>query len=94
MTISEILDTLLALGPVVSVLVAIIYFLQKKLKIAEETIKEMNKETRDSDKENILLLDSLSHALDKLSERESNSTTVIIQELRNLRDLIISKLEK
>lgn len=94
MTISEILDTLLSLGPVVSVLVAIIYFLQKKLKIAEETIKEMNKETRDSDKENILLLDSLSHALDKLSERESNSTTTIIQELRNLRDLIISKLEK
>jgi len=93
MEIAEILDQLITLGPVVSILVAIIYYLMKKLKTAEESLSELNKNTRDSEKENILLLDSLSHALDKLSEKENNSTEKVITELRNLRDLIMAKLE-
>ena len=94
MTIIQILDTLLTLGPVVSVLVAIIYYLQKKLKASENCVNELHKNTRESDKENIQLLDSLSHALDKLSEKESVSTQLVITELRNLRDIILTKLEK
>jgi archaellum biogenesis ATPase FlaH len=94
MTITEILDTLLKLGPVVSVLISVIYYLQKKLKQSEMTVEKLHKNTRDSEKENIILLDSLSHALDKLTEREDNSTRLVITELRNLRDIILAKLEK
>ena len=93
MEITEILDTLLALGPVVSILIAVILYLHKKLKASEEEVKELHKGTRDSDKQNIIILESLSNALDKLSEKENNSTDKIITELRSLRDLILAKLE-
>jgi len=93
MEIAEILEQLITLGPVVTVLVAVIYYLMKKLKQVEESLTILNKNTRDSEKENILLLDSLSHALDKLTEKDETNTDKLLTELRNLRDLILAKLE-
>lgn len=93
MEVSELLDQIITLGPVVTILVAVIYYLIKKLNVAEENLTKLNKNTRDSEKENIILLDSLSHTLDRLLDREDASTEKVINEIRNLRDLIISKLE-
>jgi len=89
----EILENLITLGPVVTVLVSVIWFLHSKLSKAEERLDKLNQSTRDNDKENILLLESLSSALDKLSDRDDNNTQTILQELRNMRDLVITKLE-
>lgn len=89
----EILENLITLGPVVTVLVSVIWFLHNKLSKCEERLEKLNQSTRDNDKENILLLESLSSALDKLSDRDDNNTQTILQELRNMRDLVITKLE-
>jgi uncharacterized membrane protein YvbJ len=94
MDITEVLGTLLSLGPVVTILVAVIIYLHKKLSGSEKSLKELNRTVRDNDKENILLLDSISHALDKLSDKDNTNTDKVLSELRNLRDLILAKLEK
>ena len=93
MEFSILLEQLLTLGPVVTLLVSIIIYLAKKLTRTENHLKEIAKETRESEKENILVLDSISNALDKLSDKDIASKKLVIVELRSMRDLILSKLE-
>ncbi len=91
--IEETLETLLKLGPVVSVLVVVIIYLYRKLSSKESEVTELNSYIRESDKSNIIILDKISHTLDKISDKEENNTEKVLVELRSLRDSIITRIE-
>ena len=91
--IDETLETLISLGPVVSILISIIVYLYKKLTKTEEDITKLNDYIRESDKSNIIILDKITHTLDKIGDKEENNTSKVLSELRALRDAIIIRLE-
>lgn len=62
----NILGELLTLGPVVSLLVWIIYVLRKELKAEREKNAELNKELRESDREVITVMKDTNTTLEKL----------------------------
>jgi len=92
--IDEVLKTLLQLGPVVSILIAVIIYLYKSLGKRDEQIDELNLYIRESDKANIIILDKVTHTLDKLSDKDDTNTDKVLTELRGLRDAILLRLEK
>ncbi len=87
------LDTLIKLGPVVTILVAVVVYLYKKLGKREEEVKKLNEYIRESDKENIRILDKISHTLDRVIDREESNTDKVLTELRNLRDALLTRIE-
>ena len=90
---NEILLGLAKLTPVVGVLVAGIYYFFNKEKTYITKIDDLNKILRDKDKETLEIIGKLTVTLDKLIESDSNSKTEVINEIRNLRDIIITKID-
>lgn len=79
--ITEILESLLKLSPLVASLVLFIYYLYQKNKDLDksiikkdEEIKELNLYIRKNDKDNQLILSQVASTLDKVIENEKNNT--------------------
>lgn len=79
--ITEILESLLKLSPLVASLVLFIYFLYKRnenldksIIKKDEEIKELNLYIRKNDKDNQLILSQVASTLDKVIENEKNNT--------------------
>lgn len=90
---NEILLGIAKLTPVVGVLVTGIYYFFNKEKTYITKIDELNKILRDKDKETLEIIGKLTVTLDKLIESDSTSKNEIINEIRNLRDIIITKID-
>jgi len=90
---NEILLGLAKLTPVVGVLVAGIYYFFNKEKTYIAKIDELNKVLRDKDKETLEIIGKLTVTLDKLIESDSSSKAEVINEIRNLRDIITTKID-
>lgn len=79
--VTEILESLLKLSPLVASLVLFIYYLYQKNKDLDksiikkdEEIKELNLYIRKNDKDNQLILSQVASTLDKVIENEKNNT--------------------
>lgn len=68
--IEDIFITLAKNGPVVALLIAAVWYFLKREKKMEMKIEELNKELRESDKENVSLLIKISATLKKLTDNE------------------------
>lgn len=90
---NEILLGIAKLTPVVGVLVTGIYYFFNKEKTYITKIDELNKILRDKDKETLEIIGKLTVTLDKLIESDYTSKNEIINEIRNLRDIIITKID-
>ncbi len=90
---NEILLGLAKLAPVVGVLITGIYYFFNKEKKYVEQIDTLNKILRDKDRETLEIIGKLTITLDKLIESDSSSKNEIINEIRNLRDIITTKID-
>ena len=81
------------IGGVVSVLViAVVYFLKKE-KSYQAQIKELNVIIRQNEKDNLIILDKLSDALDSLADSQKDTNNTIHQEIKILKEFINLRLE-
>lgn len=89
----QILLGLAKLTPVIGVLVAgIYYFFHKENKYVEQ-IKELNKELRTNERDTLDIISKLTVTLDKLVENDSVNKNEIINEFKNLREIITTKID-
>lgn len=58
-----------------------------------DELKELNEYIRENDKENMKILSDVSNTLDKVMSNQIHSDNIMIQEINNLRDTILMKLD-
>ena len=94
--ITEILESLLKLSPLVASLVLFVYYLYTKNKELEKTIvekdeeiKELNLYIRKNDKDNQVILSQVASTLDKVIEQERSDT----EDIKNHIELLIYKIK-
>lgn len=94
--ITEILESLLKLSPLVASLVLFIYFLYKRnenldksIIKKDEEIKELNLYIRKNDKDNQVILSQVASTLDKVIEQERSDT----EDIKNHIELLIYKIK-
>ena len=107
--IEEILSSLVKLSPVIALLVlGIYYFYKKEKELNKELNKEretchaeisaLNKEIRESERENLLIISKLSDVIDKLYDDNKDQHEQIKQqikdEMRDIRELIKDKINE
>lgn len=90
---TEILATLSKLAPVIAVLVAGIYYFFNKEKKYVTQIDALNKELRDNERGTLEIISKLTVTLDKLVENDSASKSEIVNEIKTLREIIITKID-
>lgn len=96
----DFISQLYTLSPIIGCLVVAIGFLVYLLKKRDEKItekeaelKELNKYVRDSDAENIKILEKVSSTLDRVMEQEKSGNSIVLKEIDNLKQLILLKLK-
>lgn len=89
----QILLGLAKLAPVIGALVVGIYYFFNKEKKYVEQIEALNKELRTNERETLDIISKLTVTLDKLVENDSVNKTEIINEIKNLREIIMSKID-
>ena len=87
------------LSPIIGCLVVgitfLAYLLKKKddkLNEKEAELRELNKYIRDSDAENVKILEKVSSTLDRVMDQEKNGNTNILKEIDHLKQMILLKL--
>jgi len=89
----QILLGLAKLAPVIATLVAGIYYFFNKEKKYVAQIEELNKELRTNERETLDIISKLTVTLDKLVENDSVNKTEIINEIKTLREIIMTKID-
>lgn len=89
----QILLGLAKLAPVIGALVVGIYYLFNKENKYVEQIKELNKELRTNERDTLDIISKLTVTLDKLVENDSVNKNEIINEFKNLREIITTKID-
>jgi len=98
--LAEIGMELVKISPIVAVLVGGIIYLYRAVKSykkelkeerekCDEKIEDLNKELRETEKENLMLFNKLADSLDKMA----NSNKVVHNEIKNLKEIISIKLD-
>ena len=89
------------LSPIIGCLVTAIIFLvkisytkDKKITEKEAELKELNNYIRESDSENIKILERVSSTLDKVMEQEKNGNVNVLKEIDHLKQIILLKINK
>jgi predicted CopG family antitoxin len=105
----EILDSVIRMSPVFAVLVAAIYYFYKKegdmdkamrkeRDKCHQEISDLNKEMREGEKENLLIISKLSDVIDRLFDDNKDQHELIKQalkdEMRDIRELIKEKINE
>jgi len=94
--IEEILKTLMQLGPVVTILVAVIFYLNKKLtkkeEICEEEIDRLHSELRETEKENLTAMYKILAFVEKIDGKDKSRSDILLKELQETRKSIEDKL--
>lgn len=85
----EVLIQIAKIAPVVAVLVIALRYFLKKEKIYQKQIKDLNEEVRSIEKENLIMINKLADALDKISDTNEN----VHKELQLLKEIIKIKLD-
>lgn len=96
-----ILADLLNLSPVIAVLVGFIVYLiyeNRDLKAKntekENEIKELNEYFRESEKDNLEVLNGVNNTMDKLIDKQDNFDKNLIREMENMKQYIDLKIKK
>ncbi len=96
----DFISQLYTLSPIIGCLVIGIGYLvyslnarDKKISEKEAELKELHKYVRDSDAENIKILEKVSSTLDRVMEQEKNGNSIVLKEIDNLKQLILIKLK-
>ena len=101
----ELLLELTKVGPLAMVLItAIFYFLRREKKIEDqidaertdynERIDKLHIELRNSEKENLAIISSLSDLVDKLNTNTNNSNLMLTAEIKNLKEFLKDRLDQ
>lgn len=85
----EVLIQIAKIAPVIAVLVIALRYFLKKEKIYQKQIKDLNEEVRSIEKENLIMINKLADALDKISDTNEN----VHKELQLLKEIIKIKLD-
>lgn len=89
----QILLGLAKLAPVIGALVAGIYYFFNKEKKYVAQIEELNKELRTQETETLKIISRLTDTLDKILATDSATKNEIITEIKNLKEIITSKID-
>ena len=90
---TELLNQLANIAPVVAVLVvAIFYFLKKETGYKKE-IDELNAELRKQERESLELMSKLTTTIDKFLESDSRNKHEVITEIRLLKETLTNKID-
>ncbi len=96
----DFIGQLYTLSPIIGCLVVaigfLVYLLKKrddKINEKEAELKELHKYVRDSDAENIKILEKVSSTLDRVMEQEKSGNSIVLKEIDNLKQLILLKLK-
>lgn len=107
--IEDLLLSLAKLSPVISLLIVGIYYFYKKERYLNKVLTEeraachtdisnLNKEMRENEKENIVIISKLSDVIDKLYDDNKDQHEVIKQqikeEMRDIKELIKEKINE
>lgn len=89
----EVLIQIAKVAPVIAVLViALRYFLRKE-KLYQKQIKDLNDEIRQSEKDNLDILDKLANVIEKLSNNVVDNRDKVLKEIIVLKEYITLKLD-
>lgn len=95
----DFISQLYTLSPIIGCLVVgigfLVYLLKKrddKINEKEAELKELNKYVRESDAENIKILEKVSSTLDRVMEQEKSGNSTVLKEIDNLKQLILLNL--
>lgn len=96
----DFINQLYTLSPIIGCLLVgigyLVYLIKKKddtIADKESELKELHKYVRDSDSENIKILEKVSSTLDKVMEQDKTGNSTVLKELDNLKQLIFLKLK-
>lgn len=101
---TELLLEMTKIGPLVTLLIiAIFYFLRREKKLEEKLeveqehcdikIEKLHNELRNSEKENLAIISSLSDLVDKLNTDTNNSNLMLTNEIKNLKEFLKDRLD-
>ena len=96
----DFISQLYTLSPIIGCLCVgigfLVYLLKKrddKINEKEAELKELHKYVRESDAENIKILEKVSSTLDKVMEQEKSGNSIVLKEIDNLKQLILLRLK-
>src|SRR6478735_914657 len=96
----DFISQLYNLSPIIGLLLIAIGYLvydlrlkNKKIEEKEGELKELNKYVRESENENIKILEKVSNTLDKVVDSQRSGDNSVLKEIDNLKQLIILKLK-
>lgn len=92
--IDTIIQKLAEQGPVVSIAMLVCLYFYKQVNKKEKEIETLNGYIRDSDKENLQILNDVNNTLDKVLENQKHSNEMVIKEIEYLKEYISLKMGK
>ncbi len=92
--VDKMLEKLAEQGPVVTIAILVCIYFYKQVNKKEKEIDTLNGYIRESDKENLQILNDVNNTLDKVLENQKHSNEIVIKEIENLKEYISLKLDK
>jgi hypothetical protein len=90
----KLLQNLAEQGPVVTIAILVCLYFYKQVGKKEKEIETLNGYIRESDKENLQILNDVNNTLDKVLENQKHSNEMVVKEIENLKEYISLKLDK
>lgn len=91
--IEQFLDKLTEKNIVYTILMVVIIYLGWRLNGREKEISELQKSSRESEKENMNILNQVSATLDRVIEGQRTTNEMIFREIQNLKEFIRFTME-
>lgn len=92
--VESILINLAHQGPIVGVCILVCIYFYKQIGKKEKEVESLNEYIRNSDKENLQILNDVNNTLDKVLENQKHSNEMVIREIENLKEYISLRLDK
>lgn len=92
--VDKMIEKLAEQGPIVTIAILVCLYFYKQLGKKEKEIETLNGYVRESDKENLQILNEVNNTLDKVLENQKQSNQMVIKEIENLKEYISLKMSK
>jgi hypothetical protein len=92
--LSSMIGTLAEQGALITLFVLICWYLVRQIGKREKEVTDLNDYIRESEKENLQVLNDVNNTLDKVLENQKHSNDMVIKEIENLKEYITLKLDK
>jgi hypothetical protein len=91
---NSLIGTLAEQGALISLFIIICWYLVKQISKREKEVIDLNDYIRESEKENLQVLNDVNNTLDKVLENQKHSNDMVIKEIENLKEYISLRFKK